>query len=147
MNKIKIVDLFAGMGGFRLGFENACRRHGIKTEVVLTSEIKKHALTVLKDNFDHKNLMGDVRKINETDIEDFDFLIAGFPCQTFSKAGNQDGFSDTRGTLFFEIERILKEKRPKGFILENVDNLERHDKGRTLKIIIEHLEQIGYKGN
>jgi DNA (cytosine-5)-methyltransferase 1 len=132
------------MGGFRLASEKVANKSNYEVESVLTSEIKPYAVKVLESNFEHKNLLGDVREIEADKIEDFDFLFAGFPCQTFSKAGNKDGFSDTRGTLFFEIERILKEKKPYGFILENVDYLTKHDDGKTFDIIIKSLKNIGY---
>jgi DNA (cytosine-5)-methyltransferase 1 len=151
-SKIKFIDLFAGIGGIRLGFEQTARRLGIKTECVLTSEIKPYAVKVLKQNYPREIINGDITKIRTSDIPDFDFLLGGFPCQSFSAAGKRLGFMDTRGTMFFEIERILKEKKPFGFILENVEGLINHDKvdkkakiGRTLSTIIDHLEALGYK--
>lgn len=151
-NNVKFVDLFAGIGGLRLGFEQAFNDLGFETECVLTSEIKEHAIKALKENFKHKNLVGDITKIDSDEIPDFDFLLAGFPCQAFSSAGKGLGFLDTRGTLFFEVERILKEKRPYGFILENVEGLINHDKenpkdeiGKTLNIILKSLKKLGYK--
>lgn len=148
---VKFIDLFAGLGGIRLGFEQAFNEMGYNTECVLTSEIKPHAIQALEVNFEHKNLVGDVCKVDAKSIEDFDFLLAGFPCQAFSAAGKGLGFLDTRGTLFFEVERILKEKRPYGFILENVEGLVLHDRasnkdsiGRTLQTILMSLENLGY---
>jgi DNA (cytosine-5)-methyltransferase 1 len=151
MREIKFIDLFAGIGGLRLGFEESFRKLGFNTECVLTSEIKPYALKVLKHNFKHDNFVGDITQVKNSEIPDFDFLLGGFPCQPFSASGKRQGFVDTRGTLFFEIERILEEKRPFGFILENVEGLVKHDIefkndtiGRTLKIIIEKLENLGY---
>ncbi|MBR0519358.1 DNA (cytosine-5-)-methyltransferase [bacterium] len=148
---IKFVDLFAGLGGIRLGFEQAFNEKGFNTKCVLTSEIKPYAIEALQENFKQDNLRGDIYKINTNEIENFDFLLAGFPCQAFSTAGKGLGFLDTRGTLFFEVERFLKEKKPYGFILENVEGLVIHDKenkndpiGRTLKTILNSLEKIGY---
>ena len=126
--KYTFIDLFAGMGGIRLGFEQAFKERGFETECVLTSEIKPYAVQALKDNFKQHNLVGDICKISTNDIPDFDILLAGFPCQTFSTAGKRLGFLDTRGTLFFEVERILREKKPYGFILENVEGLVLHDR-------------------
>jgi DNA (cytosine-5)-methyltransferase 1 len=142
---IKFIDLFAGMGGIRLGFQEGLQKFDIDTECVMTSEIKPHAIKVLNNNFTHQIIVGDISNIKSKDIPDFDFLLAGFPCQPFSYGGKRLGFVDTRGTLFFEIERILAEKKPYGFILENVEGLVRHDKGRTLKIILEKLTAIGYQ--
>ena len=141
------------MGGFRLGFEQACAKTGYTAQCVFTSEIKSHAITVYQDNFPNSELHGDITQINAQDIPDFDVLLAGFPCQAFSCAGKRYGFADTRGTLFFEIERILQEKKPAAFILENVEGLVGHDKepnsnaklGRTLSIILEKLQQLGYQ--
>lgn len=151
---VKFIDLFSGMGGIRLGFEQAFKKAGYNTRCVLTSEIKEAAIKAHELNFPGEVLKGDVTKIATTDIEDFDFLLAGFPCQAFSIAGKQRGFADTRGTLFFEVERILREKKPYGFILENVEGLVTHDKenasdkiGRTLSTIIHSLETMGYEVN
>lgn len=148
---IKFVDLFAGLGGIRLGFEQAFHEKGFDTKCVLTSEIKPYAVEALRNNFEQDNLQGDIHAIKSSDIEDFDFLLAGFPCQAFSTAGKGLGFLDTRGTLFFEVERILNEKKPYGFILENVEGLVLHDRekksdpiGRTLKTILKSLENLGY---
>jgi len=140
----KIIDIFAGMGGMRLGFEEAFKAFGFDVECVMTSEIKASAIDTLNHNFNHQLFTGDISKVAIEEIPDFDFLLGGFPCQAFSSAGNRDGFCDTRGTLFFEIERILKAKRPQGFILENVEGLVTHDKGKTLKVILQSLDSLGY---
>ena len=141
---IRVIDLFAGLGGIRLGFEKACQRLGYSLDCVFASEIKPYAIKAYKQFFKEENIHGDITKIPSSDIPDFDFLLAGFPCQPFSSAGKGLGFEDTRGTLFFEIERILKEKKPFGFLLENVEGLVTHDKGRTLEIILRHLRDLGY---
>ena len=154
MDTIKFIDLFAGIGGIRKGFELACSKYGYKTECVFTSEIKPHAIKVLKQNHPFEKIFGDITQIDAKDIPKFDILLAGFPCQAFSSAGKRLGFLDTRGTLFFEVERILSEHKPFGFILENVEGLVNHDKenpkdpiGRTLNTILEHLRNLGYKIN
>lgn len=152
-NPVKFIDLFAGLGGIRLGFEKAFKDTGIETQCVLTSEIKPYAVKTLQHNFDHEFLAGDIFEIPNEFIPDFDFLLGGFPCQPFSAGGKRQGFLDTRGTLFFEIERILRDKKPYGFILENVEGLVKHDLeiksdeiGRTLKTILHTLENdLGYK--
>lgn len=143
--EIPFIDLFAGIGGIRLGLERALKAAGYKPKCVFTSEIKASALKVLKQNHPKEKICGDITQVDERDIPNFDFLCAGFPCQAFSAAGKRLGFVDTRGTLFFEVERILKAKRPKGFILENVEGLTNHDHGNTLKVILSHLEDIGYR--
>lgn len=152
-NTVKFIDLFAGLGGIRLGFEKAFKDAGIETECVMTSEIKPYAVKTLIHNFGHDFLAGDIFEIRNEFIPDFDFLLGGFPCQPFSAGGKRQGFMDTRGTLFFEIERILRDKSPYGFILENVEGLVKHDLenkndeiGRTLKTILYTLENdLGYK--
>lgn len=142
---LRFIDLFAGIGGIRCGLEQAAREKGIIPVCVMTSEIKPYAVSVLKDNHPTETITGDITKIDTKNIPDFDILCAGFPCQAFSSAGKRQGFADTRGTLFFEVERILKEKRPKGFILENVEGLVNHDGGKTLQVIIDKLHALKYK--
>lgn len=137
-NTFKFIDLFAGIGGIRLGFER------VGGHCVFSSEWDEEACKTYEANFG-EHPAGDITKISAADIPDFDILLGGFPCQAFSIIGKREGFADeTRGTLFFEIERILKAKKPKAFMLENVRNLVAHDKGRTLKVIIEHLEALEY---
>jgi len=149
---IKFIDLFAGLGGTRIGFESACKEIGIESECVYTSEIKSFAVDIYKHNFKGEDVAGDITKVSEKELPDFDYLLGGFPCQAFSTAGKKAGFDDARGTLFFDIARILKEKRPKGFLLENVEGLVVHDKknksdaiGNTLGTILTILKEIGYK--
>lgn len=151
ISKLRFIDLFAGIGGIRKGFEQACSSRGIETECVFTSEIKPHAIEILKQNHPDETISGDITKVEAQNIPDFEILLGGFPCQAFSAAGKREGFKDTRGTLFFEVERILKEKRPLGFVLENVEGLVNHDKtdkrtkiGNTLATILSHLVNLGY---
>lgn len=137
-NNFRFIDLFAGIGGIRLGFESVGGR------CVFSSEFDEDACKTYEANFgEHPS--GDITKIEAKDIPDFDILLGGFPCQAFSIIGKKEGFAnETCGTLFFEIERILKEKKPKAFMLENVRNLTAHDGGNTFKVIKEHLEALGY---
>lgn len=137
--KYSMIDLFAGIGGTRLGFQMT---GNVKT--VFSSEIDKFAAKTYYANFGDRPL-GDITKISEDDIPNHDILVGGFPCQAFSQAGKKLGFEDTRGTLFFEIARILKKKQPKAFLLENVKNLLSHDEGKTFKTIKDTLEELGYE--
>ena len=137
-NSFRFIDLFAGIGGIRLGFES------VGGHCVFSSEFDEDACKTYEANFgEHPS--GDITKIDAKDIPDFDILLGGFPCQAFSIIGKKEGFAnETCGTLFFDIERILKEKQPPAFMLENVRNLTAHDNGNTFKIIKEHLERLGY---
>ncbi|SHN93246.1 DNA-cytosine methyltransferase [Bathymodiolus heckerae thiotrophic gill symbiont] len=152
MKNIKFIDLFAGLGGTRIGFEQACEEMNISSECVFTSEIKPYAVEIYKHNFSGEKVFGDITKVKESDIPDFDFLLAGFPCQAFSTAGRKAGFDDARGTLFFDVARIIKEKRPSGILLENVEGLVTHDRkdkdsviGNTLETILDILKGLDYK--
>ena len=133
----KTIDLFAGIGGIRLGFE------AYDCETVFSSEWDKEAQKMYEANFGEKPC-GDINLIEPEDIPDHDILLAGFPCQPFSIAGKGLGFADTRGTLFFNIEAILQTKRPKAFLLENVKRLTTHDNGQTFAVILEKLRGLGY---
>ncbi len=138
MTKVyKTVDLFAGIGGIRLGFE----AFGCKN--VFSSEWDKYAQKMYEENF-HEKPFGDINDIDPKDIPDHDILLAGFPCQPFSIAGKGLGFADTRGTLFFNIEAILKAKQSKAFLLENVKRLTTHDHGNTFAVILDRLKKLGY---
>lgn len=138
LKSFSFIDLFAGMGGIRLGFEH------VGGKCVFSSEWDKAAQQSYFANFGEIP-RGNIANIDSSEIPYFDILCAGFPCQPFSIIGDKQGFRhEIQGTLFFEIERILRDKKPKAFMLENVKNLISHDKGRTFKIILEHLENIGY---
>lgn len=137
-NSFRFIDLFAGIGGIRLGFE------AVGGKCVFSSEFNEDACTTYQANFG-EHPAGDITKIDAQDIPDFDILLGGFPCQAFSIIGKKEGFAnETCGTLFFEIERILKDKKPPAFMLENVRNLTAHDGGNTFKIIKNHLSALGY---
>lgn len=140
---IKFIDLFSGLGGMRIGFEQALEEFGLKGQCVFSSDIKPAAIKVYEANFKH-NPKSDITKVDPSTIPNFDFLLAGFPCQAFSQAGLGLGFQDTRGTLFFDVAKILLEKKPLGFILENVEGLVTHDKGKTFRVIINTLQELGY---
>ncbi|MEA4822269.1 MAG: DNA cytosine methyltransferase [Erysipelotrichales bacterium] len=138
MEKLKTISLFSGVGGIDLAFQN----HNF--EIIYANDFDEEVIKTYNFNFGNKATLGDITKINENDLPNCDCLIAGFPCQAFSIAGYQKGFEDTRGTLFFDIARILKQKKPKVIFLENVKNLISHDKGRTFEIIVNTLENLGY---
>ena len=140
---VKIIDLFAGIGGIRRGFENAFGKNKVKC--VMSSEWDKFAVQTYLSNYPNEKVLGDITKISESDVPDHEILMAGFPCQPFSQAGLKKGFDDTRGTLFFDILRILRKKKPKVVFLENVKRLKSHDGGKTLEIIKESLTKTGYK--
>ncbi len=131
-SSFRFIDLFSGIGGIRLPFQE------LGGQCVFSSEWDKFAQRTYAANFGEIP-HGDITLISETEIPDHDLLVAGFPCQAFSQAGLKQGFNDTRGTMFFEIQRILEEKRPKAFLLENVKQLKSHDKGRTLNTILNIL--------
>lgn len=137
-NRFKFIDLFAGIGGIRIPFDK------FNGKCVFTSEIDPHCQDVYEANFGERP-HGDITKIAPQDVPDHDILLGGFPCQAFSIIGRQKGFADTRGTLFFNIEKILEEKQPRAFLLENVKQLFTHDKGCTYKVIHKKLTDLGYK--
>lgn len=148
MKILKSIDLFAGIGGIRLGFDKA---FGDEIETVFVSEWDENAQKTYKANFhDSFDIAGDITKINENEIPEFDICLAGFPCQAFSLAGQRKGFEDNykglcRGTLFMDVARICEYHKPKVIFCENVKGLVIHDKGRTLKIICKTFEDLGYK--
>ena len=165
---MKYLSLFSGIGGFELGItkayenlsnpsreqqgggplnstNNECKQLAPQQPTCIGfSEIDKYAISIYKKHFpNHKNY-GDITKIEASSLPDFDLLVGGFPCQAFSIAGKRRGFKDTRGTLFFEIARIIKEKQPRLLLLENVKGLLSHDKGQTFFTIISTLDELGY---
>lgn len=131
------IDLFAGLGGFRLALES------FNGECVFSSEIDQNARLVYEQNF-NETPHGDITQINEHTIPDHDVLCAGFPCQAFSVSGKRLGFEDSRGTLFFDVARIIKSKNPKVVFLENVKNFKNHDDGKTFEVVQSTLQQLGY---
>ena len=135
---MKFYDLFCGIGGFRLPLED------IGMTCVGSCEIDKYARIIYKNNFGEEPSEKDVRMVDPSKLPDFELLTAGFPCQAFSLAGKRMGFNDTRGTMFFEIARIVKEKRPQTLLLENVKGLLNHEKGRTFITILNTLDELGY---
>lgn len=141
LSKLRVVSLFSGIGGFEEGLNLS----GLPFKVVFASEIDKFAQQSYGANFDSSVLIGDITKVDERDIPDHDLLVGGFPCQAFSIAGQRKGFEDTRGTLFFDVLRLLREKKPKYFLLENVKNLVNHDGGNTFEVILSSLRDLGYR--
>lgn len=140
---MRFIDLFCGIGGFRYAIEGAAKEIGIEAACVLSSDIDKECQKAYSANF-HETPHGDIHDLEAESIPDHDVLLAGFPCQPFSIIGQRKGFDDARGTLFFEIARILKAKKPKAFVLENVKLLVGHNKGQTLARILEVLRDLGY---
>ena len=139
-SKIKVFSMFSGVGGFELGFQQA----NLQTQVVGFCEIDKYASQILETKFKEIKNYGDATKINETKLPNFDILVGGFPCQPFSMAGKRKGFDEARGTLFFDVARILAHKKPRNFILENVKGLLSHNKGKTFETILGILSDLGY---
>lgn len=139
ITKLKYFSIFSGIGGFEYGIEQSC----IDATCVGHSEINKYAESIYQAHYGGHNY-GDANYINTSELPEFNFLVGGFPCQSFSSAGYQMGFDDTRGTLFFEIARILKDKRPQYILLENVKNLLSHDGGNTFHKITQVLAELGY---
>ncbi|WP_024953706.1 DNA cytosine methyltransferase [Sulfurospirillum arcachonense] len=140
-NELKVIDLFAGIGGIRLGFEEVFKN---KLKFVFSSEIDSNAQKTYNINF-YEKPFGDITKIDEKEIPEHDIILAGFPCQAFSVAGHRKGFDDTRGTLFFDVARIAKHHKPKVIFLENVKGFVGHDNGNTFKVVKQTLKDIGYK--
>ncbi len=138
---LKAIDLFAGIGGIRRGFKNIFKN---EIEFVFSSEIDKNAQKTYYLNYKEVP-HGDITAIDEADIPKHDIILAGFPCQAFSVAGQRKGFEDTRGTLFFDVARIAKYHKPKVIFLENVKGFVGHDKGRTFEVVKKTLEDMGYK--
>ena len=135
--KIKVASLFSGIGGFEQGFKTS----NMEYDLVFSSEIDKYATQTFSYNFPINNMVGDIKKVDEKSIPDHDLLCGGFPCQSFSVAGMQKGFNDIRGTLFFDVIRIIKEKKPKYILLENLIS---HDKGNTIKTILKNISDCDY---
>ena len=146
-NNLKFIDLFAGIGGIKIAFENA------GFQCVFSNDFDKNAKVTFDLNFSEvletskQMVFGDIQKVSTNKIPEFNILCGGFPCQPFSVAGYRQGFDDKngRGNLFFDIIRILKDKKPKAFLLENVKNLKTHDEQNTIKVIYQELEKLGYK--
>ncbi len=137
---IKMFSMFSGIGGFELATKSIDK----DVQLVGYSEIDKYAIQVFEKHFEGVKNYGDATKINAQELPEFDLLVAGFPCQAFSISGRRRGFDDTRGTLFFDIARILKDKRPRHLVLENVKGLLSHDKGKTFQTILRILSDLGY---
>jgi len=140
---VRFIDLFCGIGGFRFAIEAAARKTLTESQCVFSSDIDRDCQKAYAGNFG-ETPCGDITQIEASEIPDHDVLLAGFPCQPFSIIGQMKGFEDTRGTLFFDIARILEAKRPRSFVLENVKLLAGHDEGKTLKRILKTLEDLGY---
>lgn len=140
MEKLKFIDLFCGIGGFRIAMDQACKENDLIPECVFSSDIDKFCQDSYENNFGERPA-GDITKIDPKSIPDHDILFGGFPCQPFSIIGQMKGFEDIRGTLFYNIASIIKEKQPKAFVLENVKQLVGHNNGKTLKVILNVLQE------
>ncbi|MGK7946211.1 MAG: DNA cytosine methyltransferase [Microcystaceae cyanobacterium] len=140
---LRYVDLFCGIGGFRIAADQVFQQYDVISDCVFSSEIDTHARKMYEANFGEKP-GGDITKVATNQIPDHDLLLAGFPCQPFSICGDLKGFEDTRGTLFFDIARILEAKKPYAFVLENVKQLVGHKQGKTLQTILKILADLGY---
>jgi len=141
---LKFADLFCGLGGFRLAMEKVCKERDLISDCVFSGDFDSDANKSYEANFGEKSF-GDITKIHTNEIPEHDILFAGFPCQAFSICGDGKGFEDTRGTLFFDIARILQAKQPKAFVLENVKQLVSHNEGKTFARILETLENLNYQ--
>ncbi|NET02659.1 MAG: DNA (cytosine-5-)-methyltransferase [Sphaerospermopsis sp. SIO1G1] len=141
--QLKFIDLFCGMGGFRIATEMVCQEFNIQPICVFSSDIDPHVQKIYAANFGEQPA-GDITKIDTADIPEHDILFAGFPCQPFSICGDMKGFDDIRGTLFFDIVRILQAKKPQAFVLENVKQLKGHNQGKTLHRIMSAINDLGY---
>ena len=139
--KLKVFSMFTGIGGFELGLEKS----NIEHELIGYSEIDIYAIKIFEKHFPEIKNYGNATNIQGNEIKDFDLLVGGFPCQSFSLAGKRKGFDDTRGTLFFDIARILSIKKPKFLVLENVKGLLSHDNGETLSRILTILSKLEYQ--
>lgn len=137
MRNVKYLSLFSGIGGFELGI-------GRQAECIGYSEVDKYAVQIYQSHFPTHTAYGDITKISARSFPNIELLVGGFPCQAFSIAGKREGFADTRGTLFFEIARILRVKRPCLLLLENVKGLLSHDSGNTFKTVLRTLDELGY---
>lgn len=137
---MKYLSTFTGIGGFEVGIQRAIPL----AQCIGYSEVNKRAIKTYEEHFKHKNY-GDITTINATDLPDFDLIVGGFPCQAFSIAGKRHGFNETRGTLFFDLARILKDKQPRHFVFENVKGLLSHDSGQTFQTILKILAELGYR--
>jgi len=137
---MKYFSTFTGIGGFEIGI-NKVDKNAV---IIGYSEIDKYASSVYEHHFKGVKNYGDITKINADELPDFDCLVGGFPCQAFSIAGKRQGFNDTRGTLFFDLARILQAKQPRLFVFENVKGLLSHDGGNTFKTIVETIDELGY---
>lgn len=144
--QFRFIDLFCGLGGFRIAATNVLREHSRDFRCVFSSDIDEHVQDIYEANFGERPI-GDITKFPAAKIPDHDVLFAGFPCQAFSICGDRKGFEDTRGTLFFHIARILEKKKPSAFVLENVKMLRGHNGGQTLSTIMRILEELGYNAD